>query len=106
VRDAGKVLKGKVKQYIFISTISVYASNAKPADESDPVQVYVGADPMAEKVSNNSLYGPLKAVSEAEARPPVRGGCCDGDPAWPDRGTRRRDRPLQLLARAPRQSWQ
>jgi 2'-hydroxyisoflavone reductase len=68
VRDAGKVLKGKVKQYIFISTISVYASNAKPADESDPVQVYVGADPMAEKVSNNSLYGPLKAVSEAEAR--------------------------------------
>src|SRR6476620_2992251 len=28
VRDAGQVLKGKVKQYIFISTISVYASNA------------------------------------------------------------------------------
>jgi 2'-hydroxyisoflavone reductase len=68
VRDAGQVLKGKVKQYIFISTISVYASNAKPADETDPVQAYKGADPMAEKVSNNSLYGPLKAVSEAEAR--------------------------------------
>ncbi len=29
---------------------------------------YQGADPMAEKTSNNSLYGPLKAVSEAEAR--------------------------------------
>jgi 2'-hydroxyisoflavone reductase len=68
VRDAGKVLKGRVKQYIFISTISVYASNAKPADETDPLQAYNGADPMAEKVSNNSLYGPLKAVSEAEAR--------------------------------------
>jgi 2'-hydroxyisoflavone reductase len=68
VRDAAQVLKGKVKQYIFISTISVYASNAKSADESDPVQAYKGADPMAERTSNNSLYGPLKAVSEAEAR--------------------------------------
>jgi 2'-hydroxyisoflavone reductase len=68
VRDAGRVLKGKVKQYIFISTISVYASNARPADETDPVQAYAGGDPMAVKASNNSLYGPLKAVSEAEAR--------------------------------------
>jgi 2'-hydroxyisoflavone reductase len=68
VRDAAQVLKGKVKQYIFISTISVYAFNAKPADETDPVQAYKGADPMAERTSTNSLYGPLKAVSEAEAR--------------------------------------
>lgn len=68
VRDAAQVLKGKVKQYIFISTISVYASNAKPADETAAVAAYKGADPMAEKASNNSLYGPLKAVSEAEAR--------------------------------------
>ncbi|MGH6909008.1 MAG: NAD-dependent epimerase/dehydratase family protein [Phenylobacterium sp.] len=68
VRDAGRVLKGKVKQYVFISTISVYASNAKPADESDPVLAYKGADPITEKTSNNSLYGPLKAASEAEAR--------------------------------------
>ena len=30
VRDAGQVLKGKVKQYVFISTISVYAANDKP----------------------------------------------------------------------------
>lgn len=73
VRDAGKALKGRVKQYIFISTISVYAGNARPADESDPLTPYKGADPMAEtaetlKASNNRLYGPLKAVSEAEAR--------------------------------------
>jgi len=72
VRDAGRVLKGKVKQYVFISTISVYAGNAKPADENDPLTPYKGADPMAEtadtlKASNNRLYGPLKAVSEAEA---------------------------------------
>jgi 2'-hydroxyisoflavone reductase len=72
VRDAGRVLAGKVKQYIFISTISVYASNAKPADESDAVVAYTGKDPMAEttesvKASNRGLYGPLKAVSEQEA---------------------------------------
>src|SRR5512141_3432883 len=27
VRDAGRVLQGKVKQYVFISTLSVYASD-------------------------------------------------------------------------------
>src|SRR5271155_2836613 len=37
VRDAGLVLKGRVKHYIFISTISVYADNLGPADESAPV---------------------------------------------------------------------
>ena len=35
VRDAGKVLAGKVGHYIFISTISVYAANDTPgADKS------------------------------------------------------------------------
>src|SRR5271170_3295008 len=48
VRDAGKVLAGKVKQYIFISTISVYADSAEPADESAAVAPYAGKDPMAE----------------------------------------------------------
>ena len=33
VRDAGKVLRGKVQQYVFISTVSVYAANDKPDDE-------------------------------------------------------------------------
>ena len=72
VRDAGRVLGGKVGQYIFISTISVYASNATPADESGGLQTYAGKDPMAEtaetlKASDRGLYGPLKAVSEQEA---------------------------------------
>jgi 2'-hydroxyisoflavone reductase len=72
VRDAGRVLAGKVKQYIFISTISVYAANDKPADETAPTQVYAGKDAMAEtaetlRASNSALYGPLKAVSEQEA---------------------------------------
>jgi 2'-hydroxyisoflavone reductase len=73
VRDAGRVLHGKVGQYIFISTISVYAESDKPADETAPVLAYSGHDPMAETqatldASNRGLYGPLKAASEAEAQ--------------------------------------
>ncbi len=70
VRDAGRVLAGKVKQYIFISTVSVYASNAKPADETAPVLPYTGKDALAETSQgpNRELYGPLKAFSEQEAR--------------------------------------
>jgi 2'-hydroxyisoflavone reductase len=71
VRDAGRVLHGKVKQYIFISTISVYADNLKPADESASVASYPGKDAMAETIetlhANGELYGPLKALSEKEA---------------------------------------
>ena len=74
VRDAGKALAGKVGQYIFVSTISVYAKNDKPGvDESDALQVYTGGDPLAVTpqalaADANSLYGPLKAASEAEAK--------------------------------------
>jgi 2'-hydroxyisoflavone reductase len=71
VRDAGHVLHGRVKHYIFISTISVYADNLKPADESAPVANYTGKDAMAETIeslrANGELYGPLKALSEKEA---------------------------------------
>jgi 2'-hydroxyisoflavone reductase len=73
VRDAAKVLKGKVRQYIFVSTISVYAANdTAGADETAAVDPYKGADPFAETqatvAKNPALYGQLKAVSEAEAR--------------------------------------
>ena len=72
VRDAAKVLKGKVKHYVFISTISVYDRNDAPADETAPVAAYKGVDPMAETAQtlakDVALYGQLKAVSEAEAR--------------------------------------
>jgi 2'-hydroxyisoflavone reductase len=73
VRDAGKALAGHVGQYIFISTISVYAANDHPgADETAPTAPYAGKDAMAETQdtvrANMALYGPLKALSEAEAR--------------------------------------
>jgi 2'-hydroxyisoflavone reductase len=72
VRDAGRALAGRVRQYVFISTISVYAANDKPADEMAALAAYAGKDPMAETIDTlradvGGLYGPLKAVSEAEA---------------------------------------
>jgi 2'-hydroxyisoflavone reductase len=68
VRDAGEALKGKVKHYVFVSTISVYARSDRPgADETAPVANYIGADPYAEREAPPRLYGPLKAVSEQEA---------------------------------------
>jgi 2'-hydroxyisoflavone reductase len=71
VRDAGRVLHGKIKHFVFISTISVYADNLKPADESAPVAGYAGKDAMAETMESlrakGELYGPLKALSEKEA---------------------------------------
>jgi 2'-hydroxyisoflavone reductase len=73
VRDAGQVLKGKVGQYIFISTLSVSASDATVGlDETMPLAKYTGADPMKEtqetlRAKMGELYGPLKAISEKEA---------------------------------------
>ena len=73
VRDAGRVLRDRVRHYVFISTISVYAANDKAADESAALMAYSGADAMAETTESfgrnaGELYGPLKAVSEQEAR--------------------------------------
>jgi 2'-hydroxyisoflavone reductase len=62
-----------VDNYVFISTISVFADNSKPnMDETAPVAKYTGTDAMKEtmaavKASNYELYGPLKALSEQEA---------------------------------------
>lgn len=72
VRDAGRMLSGHVQQYVFISTVSVYAEADQPADESAPLASYAGADAMAEtgeslRANIGGLYGPLKAVSEQEA---------------------------------------
>jgi 2'-hydroxyisoflavone reductase len=73
VRDAAQVLQGNVDRYVFISTISVYADVKKPgSDETAPLLKYEGPDAMKEtqkslRDSNFALYGPLKALSEAEA---------------------------------------
>src|SRR3954471_22747537 len=65
VRDAGLVLTGRVRQFVFISTVSVYAANDRAGDdESAATAGYAGADPMRETQdtlrANMALYGPLK----------------------------------------------
>jgi 2'-hydroxyisoflavone reductase len=68
VRDSASLLSGSVGQYIFISTISVYAEHGTAhADETAALAPYRGADPMAEREVTNYTYGPLKALAEAEA---------------------------------------
>jgi 2'-hydroxyisoflavone reductase len=65
VRDTAQLLKGHARQYVFISTVSVYADNDKPGmDESGRVETT--ADPEADKVTGQN-YGALKALAEKEA---------------------------------------
>ena len=69
VRDAGQVLKGKTKHYVFISTISTYAHyRTAGMDENYELAAYTGTeDPLTIKQSTGGLYGPLKVLSEKEA---------------------------------------
>ncbi len=72
VRDVGQVLRGRVRQYVFISTLSVYARTDQPGMTEDaPLARYTGADVMKETraslIANMALFGPLKAACEAEA---------------------------------------
>lgn len=65
VRQAAEVLKGHAKQFVFVSTISVYEKNDTPgADET--AAVAKTAEPESE--DGRKYYGPLKALSEGEAR--------------------------------------
>lgn len=72
IRDVGKVLKGKVRHYIYVSSISVYADNSQPnAGEATALVKYTGKDVMKETgatlKANPGLYGPLKVACELEA---------------------------------------
>jgi 2'-hydroxyisoflavone reductase len=67
VREAAAAVKGRAKHYVFISTISVYASNDTPgADETAPVATTSTPD-VESGPELMRLYGPLKALSEQEA---------------------------------------
>ena len=67
VREAGAVLKGHAKQFIFVSTISVYAASDTPgADENAALATTTTPDD-EDPAKRGQLYGPLKALSEQEA---------------------------------------
>jgi 2'-hydroxyisoflavone reductase len=57
LRDSGR--------YVFVSSISVYASFDEPWDESGPI-AELGDAPVDELAADYSNYGPLKALCEAE----------------------------------------
>ncbi len=61
VRLSAQLLAPHVRQYLFVSTISVYASNATPNSE-DSATARI-ADETIEKVDGET-YGPLKALCE------------------------------------------
>ena len=64
VRLSAELLAPKVKQYVFVSSISVYPNFSVPRDESSPVGKL--ADETIEKVDGET-YGPLKALCEQAA---------------------------------------
>jgi 2'-hydroxyisoflavone reductase len=61
VRLSAELLAPHVQRYVYISSISAYASFAKPIDETSPLGTI--ADESTEKVTGAS-YGPLKALCE------------------------------------------
>ena len=75
VKDAGELLKNRTKQYVFISTISVYdTSKPQPGiNESSPLIEYTKGDPVAVTQQEfmkdiGGLYGAMKTASEREAK--------------------------------------
>lgn len=64
VRGAGEALKGRVGQYMFVSTISVFSDNSTPVDENGPLNAPSDID--AEY--NAQAYGSNKVRSEMEAK--------------------------------------
>jgi 2'-hydroxyisoflavone reductase len=61
VRASAELLAPKVKQYVFVSSISVYPNFSVPRDEQSEVGKL--ADESVEKVDGET-YGPLKALCE------------------------------------------
>lgn len=64
VRGAGEALKGRVGQYLFVSTISVFSDNSKPIDENGPLNPPSDID----APYNAQAYGSNKVRCEQEAK--------------------------------------
>ena len=69
VRQSAQLLSSRVGQYLFVSSVSVYASFAQPVSEDSPVAIL--SDPDSEDV--RAHYGALKAGCEAAIDQHFRG---------------------------------
>jgi 2'-hydroxyisoflavone reductase len=67
---SARLLAPRVRQYVFVSSISVYAGFSIPNDESSPVGKL--ADETVEDVTGET-YGPLKALCEQAAQAALPG---------------------------------
>ena len=65
VRDTAQLLKDSAEQYLFISTLSVYADNSVPGMDETAKLIEL-ADPTTEEITGEA-YGGLKALAEKEA---------------------------------------
>jgi 2'-hydroxyisoflavone reductase len=74
VADSAGLLAASVKQYVFISTISVYAMLDKPGmDESAPLAQLPPGVPRDTAEVTGQTYGPLKALCEKAAETAMPG---------------------------------
>jgi 2'-hydroxyisoflavone reductase len=73
VKLSAELLAPSVRQYVFVSSISVYPDFSVPRDESSPVGKL--ADETIEKVDGET-YGPLKALCEQAAERAMPGRTC------------------------------
>ncbi|MGX5200564.1 NAD-dependent epimerase/dehydratase family protein [Aliikangiella sp. IMCC44632] len=74
VNMAMQVLKPNIKQYLLVSTISVYADWSQPGLNEDSALATI-SDPTLEDITN-STYGALKALCEAAAQKHMPGKVC------------------------------
>lgn len=67
VRGAGEALKGRVGQYVFVSTISVFSDYSKPGmDEQGPL--HTPGAPAVWASNDGANYGPNKVQCEIDAK--------------------------------------
>jgi 2'-hydroxyisoflavone reductase len=70
VRMSASLLASRIRQYVFVSSVSVYATFATPSDESSRVSTL--ADASIEEVTGET-YGALKALCEQAAQTAMPG---------------------------------
>ncbi len=80
VSASAKLLAPKVKQYIFISTLSVYADNATEGQDESGRLASI-ADPTTEQITDQS-YGALKALCETAAEQAMPGRVTNVRPGY------------------------
>jgi 2'-hydroxyisoflavone reductase len=73
VKLSAELLAPSVRQYLFVSSVSVYPDFSTPRDETSPVGKL--ADESIEKVDGET-YGPLKALCEQAAARAMPGRSC------------------------------